>query len=258
MRSVLGQILETKRAELALLRREPLPAAPELRAFDLRRAPGGSLKLIAEIKRRAPSAGALSKVLSVAERARAYERAGASMLSVLCDASYFDGAYRHLGEARAASSLPILCKEFILDEVQLDAARAHGADAVLLIVRCLEPAALARLARGAAERGLAVLTEVYAPEEVPVALDAGARLIGVNARNLDTLELDSARAERILAELPADVTRVHLSGIQDEARVRACARSGADAALIGECLMRQDDPEPLLARLVAAACSPGV
>jgi indole-3-glycerol phosphate synthase len=252
MTSILGQILETKHMELAQLRREALPAAPPLRAFDLRRAPGGPLKLIAEIKHRSPSAGALSRVLSVAERARAYERAGASMVSVLCDATYFEGAYRHLGEARAATSLPILCKEFVVDEAQLDAARAHGADAVLLIVRCLEPGALARLLRAAAERGLGVLTEVQLPEEVPVALDAGARLIGVNARDLDTLQLDSARVERILGDLPADVTRVHLSGIRDEAQVRACARSRADAALIGECLMRQDDPEPLLSRLVAA------
>jgi indole-3-glycerol phosphate synthase len=250
---MLGRILETKRNELAELRRERLPAAPALRAFDLRRAAGEPLKLIAEIKRRSPSAGELSRVLSIAERARAYERAGATMLSVLCDATYFDGAYRHLGEARAVTSLAILCKEFILDEVQLDAARAHGADAVLLIVRCLEPARLAQLLRAAAERGLGVLTEVHAPAEVPIALDAGATLIGVNARNLDTLALDSAGAERILAELPATVTRVHLSGIQSEANVRACARSGADAALIGECLMRQDDPEPLLSRLVAAA-----
>jgi indole-3-glycerol phosphate synthase len=250
---MLGQILETKRGELAELRRERLPAAPALRAFDLRRAPGEPLKLITEIKLRSPSAGALSRVLSIADRARAYERAGATMISVLCDATYFDGAYRHLGEARAATSLPLLCKEFVVDEVQLDAARAHGADAVLLIVRCLEPARLAQLLRAAAERGLGVLTEVYAPEEVPIALDAGAQLIGVNARNLETLELNSAGAERILAELPAAVTRVHLSGIQSEARVHACASSRADAALIGECLMRQDDPEPVLARLVAAA-----
>lgn len=251
--SVLARILDTKRGELEQLRRERLPAPPPLRSFDLRRSPGGPLRLITEIKRRSPSAGPLSRVLSVAERARAYERAGASMLSVLCDTTYFDGAYQHLTEARAASSLPILCKEFIVDEVQLDAARAHGADLVLLIVRCLEPAQLARLLRAATQRGLGVLTEVYAPEEVPIALDAGADLVGVNTRNLDTLELDTARGERVLAALPDRVVRVHLSGIRDEAQVRACARSRADAALIGETLMRQDDPFPLLSKLVAAA-----
>ena len=132
-------------------------------------------------------------------------------------------------------------------------ALAFGADAVLLIVRCLSPAQLARLLQAAAERGLAVLTEVHAPEEVPVALDAGAQIIGVNARDLDTLQLDAARAQRVLAELPAHVIRVHLSGIKDEAQVSECARSPIDAALMGEVLMRLDDPEPLLRRLAQAA-----
>lgn len=250
---MLAKILETKRSELAELRRLRLPSPPSLRPVQLARAPGAPLALITEIKRRSPSAGALSSVLSVAQRARAYERAGSSMLSVLCDRQYFDGDYSHLSEARAATSLPILCKEFILDEAQLDAARAFGADAVLLIVRCLAPGQLARLLAAAAERNLAVLTEVHAPEEAQLALDAGAHLIGVNARDLDTLQLDGARAERVLAGLPADVTRVHLSGIKEEAQVRQCARSPIDAALIGEVLMRQDDPEPLLARLAAAA-----
>jgi indole-3-glycerol phosphate synthase len=251
--NVLAKILDTKRSELPELRKRPLPVPPPLRPVQLSRAPGAPLALITEIKRRSPSAGALSTVLSVAERARAYERAGASMLSVLCDQPYFDGDYTHLTEARAATSLPILCKEFVLDEVQLDAARAFGADAVLLIVRCLTPAQLQRLLAAAAERGLAVLTEVYAPEEAQVALDAGATIIGVNARDLDTLQLDAPRAERVLAALPASVTRVHLSGIKDEAQVRLCARSAIDAALIGEVLMRLDDPGPVLARLAAAA-----
>ncbi|MEY4548183.1 MAG: hypothetical protein RL685_4378 [Pseudomonadota bacterium] len=250
---MLAKILDTKRTELSELRRRPLPVPPPLRSVQLARAPGAPLALITEIKRRSPSAGELSRVLSVAQRARAYERAGASMLSVLCDGPYFDGDYTHLAEARAATSLPILCKEFILDEVQLDAARAFGADAVLLIVRCLSPGQLTSLLAAAAERGLAALTEVYTPEEAQLALDAGAHMIGVNARDLDSLKLDSARAEGMLAELPADITRVHLSGIKDEAQVQRCASSTIDAALIGEVLMRQDDPEPLLSRLTAAA-----
>lgn len=250
---MLAKILETKRSELAELRRRPLPAPPPLRPLRLKRAAGAPLALITEIKRRSPSAGPLSTALSVAARARAYERAGASMLSVLCDRQYFDGEYTHLAEARSATTLPILCKEFVLDEAQLDAARAFGADAVLLIVRCLTPPQLARLLAAAAERGLAVLTEIHAPQEAQVALDAGAQIIGVNARDLDTLQLDSARAERVLAELPAHVTRVHLSGIKDEAQVQQCARSTIDAALMGEVLMRQADPEPLLSRLAAAA-----
>jgi indole-3-glycerol phosphate synthase len=250
---MLDEILDTKRNELEGLRRQALPAPPALRRVDLRRSPGAPLKLIAEIKRRSPSAGELSRVLGIAARARAYERAGAHMLSVLCDTTYFDGAYAHLGEAREATSLPILCKEFVLDEVQLDAARAYGADAVLLIVRCLEPARLATLLRASAERGLVALTEIHGAEEARVALDAGATLIGVNARDLDTLKLDAALAERVLDSLPGHVTAVHLSGIRDERQLAAVAGSRTDAALIGECLMREDDPEPLLRSLVAAA-----
>jgi len=135
---VLDRILEAKRAEIAELCHAALPTAPaETRRVELAREAGGRLHLLAEIKRRSPSAGALSTRLSVGERAAAYERAGAALVSVLTDAAFFDGSFLHLGEARRASSLPILCKDFVVDEVQLDAARAYGADAVLLIVRCL-------------------------------------------------------------------------------------------------------------------------
>jgi indole-3-glycerol phosphate synthase len=249
---MLSEIIENKRRELPALRRLPLPVAPALRPVRLGRAPAEALRFIAEIKHRSPSAGPLSTALGVGQRAAAYERGGAHMISVLCDAKFFDGAYEHLSLARAATSLPLLCKEFVIDEVQLDLARAYGADAVLLIVRCLEPARFSELARAARERGLAVLAEVYAPEEVPVALDAGSTLVGVNARDLDSLVMRPEQAQRILAELPASVTRVHLSGLRTEAHVRAVADSAADAALIGECLMREDDPTQLLSRLVAA------
>ena len=253
MAGVLGQIIEDKRRELGALRRMPLPPPPPRRAVQLARPPGEPVRLIAEIKRRSPSAGALSTVLGVADRARAYERGGAAMISVLCDAAHFDGAYEHMTLARDATSLPILCKEFVIDECQLDLARAYGADAVLLIARCLAPARLAALAAAARERELEVLAEVYAPEEVPVVLDAGATLVGVNTRDLDTLVMHADQAQRILGELPSSVTRVHLSGLRTEAHVRALAGSRADAALIGESLMREDEPSALLARLVAAA-----
>lgn len=253
---VLAEILQNKRSELPALRRLPLPPAPPLRPVRLARAAADGLRFIAEIKRRSPSAGPLSTQLSVAERASAYERGGAHMISVLCDATFFDGAYEHLAQARAATTLPILCKEFIIDEVQLDLARAHGADAVLLIARCLAPSRLHELAQGATERGLEVLAEVHAPAEVPVVLGAGARLVGVNARDLDSLVMHAEQARRVLAELPAGVTRVHLSGLSSEDHVRGVAASRADAALIGECLMRQDDPTELLTRLVAAGHQP--
>ena len=251
---VLTDILARKRAELAELRSRALPLPPPRRKVELARAAnGGRLSLITEIKRRSPSAGALSTALSVAERAAAYERAGSSMLSVLCDAHFFDGDYQHLLQARGACSLPLLCKEFVLDELQLDAARAFGADAVLLIVRCLTPERTRALVQGARERELVPFVEVATEAELGVALDAGADLIGVNARDLDTLVMDAARAARVLSAIPANVVRVHLSGLskpEDVTRIRA---AGTDAALVGEALMRADDPEPLLRSLAAAA-----
>lgn len=253
MTAVLREILAQKAEEIAALRQRALPPGPEPRAVDLRRRPGDPLKLIAEIKRRSPSAGALSTKLGVAERAAAYERAGADVLSILTDARFFDGSFEHLKEAREHSSLPLLCKEFVLDEVQLDAARAFGADLVLLIVRIVPPERLAPLVRGARERGLTPFVEVVDEHEARLALDAGALLVGVNARDLDTLAMDPARAARTLAVLPDGVARVHLSGLATPDAVAAVARGPSDAALIGEALMRQDDPEPLLRTLVQAA-----
>ena len=234
--------------------RAPCLVRPARRKIALsRRDNAGRLSLISEIKRRSPSAGQLSTVLSVAERAAAYERAGATMLSVLCDKRFFDGAYEDLVEARAHTQLPLLCKEFVIDEAQLDAARAFGADAVLIIVRCASPARTTELIQAARARGLAPLVEVTDETEVRTALDGGADLIGVNARDLDTLVMDAARAARVMAAIPDHVVRIHFSGLskpEDVARIR---QNGADAALVGEALMRADDPEPLLRSLAAAA-----
>jgi len=251
---VLQEILAQKASELPELRARRLPAPPARRKLSLARAErGGSLSLIAEIKHRSPSAGPLSTALSVTERARAYEGAGASMISVLCDARFFDGSYEHLQEARAATALPLLCKEFVIDECQLDAARAFGADAVLLIVRCLSPSRTRELVAGARARDLVPFVEVANEDEVRVALDAGADLIGVNARDLDGLAIDRARAARVMAAIAPGVVRVHLSGLSKPEDVRAIRESGADAALVGEALMRTGDPTPLLSAMVAAA-----
>jgi indole-3-glycerol phosphate synthase len=251
--SVLAAILARKVEEIALLKQQKLAPGPAPRPLALARPSGAPLRLIAEIKRRSPSAGALSTKLGVAERARAYERAGASMVSVLCDGTFFDGAWEHLAAAREAQSLPLLCKEFVIDEVQLDAARSFGADAVLLIVRCLEPKRVAALVRAARELELEPFVEIVDEKEARIALDAGATLIGVNARDLDTLRMDAERAARTLEALPETVISVHLSGIASAGAVTAVARSRAHAALIGEVLMREDDPEPLLKGLVGAA-----
>ena len=251
--SVLQRILDQKQADVAALKALRLPAPPPRRSVALERVPGEPLRLITEIKRRSPSAGALSTVLSVAERAAAYERAGASMISVLCDPTFFDGAFQHLGEARAACGLPLLCKEFVIDEVQLDAARAFGADAVLIIVRCLTGRRLDELVAAARERELEPFVEVTNLEESERALGAGARLVGVNARDLDTLVMDPNRARQVLEALPPGVVRAHFSGIASAEAVASVAAGSAHAALIGEALMRKDDPEPLLRELVSAA-----
>ena len=251
---LLADILAKKQAELPALRRRTLPAAPERRPVSLSRADNaGRLSLITEIKRRSPSAGTLSSVLSVAQRAAAYEHAGASMLSVLCDAHFFDGDYEHLSQARESCQLPLLCKEFVIDESQLDAARAFGADAVLLIVRCLTATRTRELTTAARARELVPFVEVASEQELAVALDAGADLIGVNARDLDTLVMDAERAARVLAAIPEHVVRVHLSGLAQPADVQRIRESRADAALVGEALMRTDDPIPLLTALSAAA-----
>ena len=250
---VLNRILEQKRSELARWRTARLPAPPVRRPVRLARVPGQGLRLICEIKRRSPSAGRLSAKLGITERARAYERGGAAMVSVLCDTEFFDGAYEHLSEARAGCSLPLLCKEFVIDEAQLDAARAYGADAVLLIARCVDVAQLSLLVRAARERELEPFVEIASEQERRHALDTGATLIGVNARDLDTLAMDVQAAARLLDALPADVTAAHFSGLHGAPDVARVARSRADAALVGEALMRLDDPEPLLRELVSAA-----
>lgn len=251
---VLERILTQKRSELAELRQRRLPSPPPLRAISLARRDAEPLRILAENKRRSPSAGALNTKLSVAERVAAYERAGAAMASVLCDSHFFDGCYEHLIEAREGSNIPLLCKEFIIDESQLDCARAFGADAALLIVRCLEnDAQLERLLKATRERGLLPLVEVANEAEAARALAVGADTIGVNSRDLDTLAMDRERAARVLGSLPKHITKLHLSGISCAADVAKIRRDGVDGALVGEVLMRQDDPEPLLRSLVTAA-----
>lgn len=253
---VLSQILSAKRAEIQLLRERAKDAlrVPQFqpRPVSLFREAGSPLRLIAELKFRSPSAGPLSRVLDVEGRALAYQLGGASMMSVLCDGPFFDGDYGHLSRARKACDIPLLCKEFVLDEVQLQYAAASGADWVLLIVRCLEPALLKHLVSCAGDIGLGALVEVHTAAEVDIALQAGATAIGVNARDLDTLQMDAERAAQILARVPPDITSLHLSGIKTPADVATLASSSVHGALIGEVLMRQDDPIPLLDSLAAA------
>ncbi len=263
--SVLPAIVAATQEEIRRLRafpmttstRTPIDIAKRLRR-PTRESP---LALIAEIKKRSPSAGPLSVALSVAERAAIYADAGARMISVLVDREHFDGSYDDLAAARAVTGAPLLCKGFILDEVQLRAAHVAGADAVLLIVRLLDDDALASLGLAARALGLTPIVEVVDEAELERALRAPEALVlGVNARDLDTLQMNRARAERVLAAIPDDRVALYFSGISRVEEVTALASREArregrriEGALIGEALMRQDDPGPLLRSLVAAA-----
>jgi indole-3-glycerol phosphate synthase len=258
---VLDDILATKRDEVTvlrqpqtrdLLRREAL-AAPPARDFAaaLRRA-DGHLAVIAEIKRRSPSKGLLAPDLDPAATARAYEEGGAAALSVLTDAPYFDGRVADLQAARGAVSLPVLRKDFTIDAVQVDEARAVGADALLLIVAALDDERLADLHAYATELGLAVLVEAHDEGEVERALDGGARIVGVNSRSLQTFSEDLGVAERLRALVPADRVAVAESAIRSADDARRMAAAGFDAVLVGEALVRAADPVALARSLAAA------
>jgi indole-3-glycerol phosphate synthase len=266
-RGMLDKILIPKRAEIARMLAGP-PLAPERTPGggveqSLRRASGGALQLIAEVKFCSPSAGELSRVLGAADRAVCYARGGAAMVSVLCDQPFFGGSFDDLARCRDAldeafgTARPrLLCKEFVLDEVQLRRAASCGADAALLIARIVDEPKLVALARAARDLGLTPLIEVATLEELEAARQAEASVIGVNARDLNTLRMDPQRAATVLAAIDPAAVRVHLSGLATAADVTRVAASCADAALIGEALMRQDDPAPLLAAMRAAATLP--
>jgi indole-3-glycerol phosphate synthase len=259
--SLLGDILANKRRDVDALRARPRVASVR-RPIDsvgaLRRGRGDPLRLIAEVKLRSPSAGALSRVLMPGERALVYAEEGASMVSVLCDGHHFDGSWEHVAAARArldeaGRAVPLLAKEFVVDERQILEARDRGADAVLLIARIVDAPQLLRLARAAREQGVEPLVEVVDDRELQVALAAEARIVAVNARDLDTLAMDSHGAARVCAAIPPDVVAVHLSGLRESSDVGNVARGRADAALVGEALMRDDDPRPRLRAMIEAA-----
>jgi indole-3-glycerol phosphate synthase len=265
--NVLARILESTRAELEKRKRElPLEQlaaraqrahrAGERSSRRFREAlarPG--IAVIAEFKRRSPSAGELRERAEVSEIARAYERGGASALSVLTDAPHFGGSLEDLRAARGATELPILRKDFIVDEYQLYEALCAGADAVLLIVAALRPAELASLHERALALGLDALVEVHDAGELSVALACGAQLIGINNRDLRDFSVDVRRTSRLVAGVPEDVTLVSESGIASAEQLTALASEGVNAVLIGERLMRAPDPEAELRSLLGAGAA---
>ncbi len=216
---------------------------------------GGSLDrpgtaVIAEVKRASPSAGTIAAEADATATARAYADAGAACVSVLTERRHFAGSLADLKAVREAIDLPLLRKDFLVDAGQLLEARAHGADAVLLIVACLDDHALRDLLAGATELGLGVLLETHGDDDLERALATDAHVIGVNARDLETLEVDPGRARRQLARMPADRIAVLESGIRTRADVVSAVEAGASAILVGETLMRAGDPRRTLRMLI--------
>jgi indole-3-glycerol phosphate synthase len=235
----------------AVLERRALSKRPDAAAFTEAVARAGRVNVIAECKRRSPSRGVLRAAYDPVEVACAYEDAGAAAISVLTEPSFFDGALDHLEAVREAVTIPLLRKDFIIEEYQLLEARAAGADAALLIVAALDDAALVRLSTAAGHLELTALVEVHSVEECERALAAGARVLGVNNRNLRTLAVDLEASEAIAAMLPPDVVAISESGLKtpdDLARMRSL---GYRAFLMGERFMTEPRPGKALSQLLA-------
>jgi indole-3-glycerol phosphate synthase len=207
-------------------------------------------RIIAECKRRSPSRGVLARDYDPVAIATQYERGGATAISVLTEPTFFDGAPEHLTAVRAAVDLPLLRKDFIVDEYQLFEARAMGADAVLLIVAALGQPDLVRLQNRARALDLGVLVEVHDDEELARAVDSGARVIGVNNRNLRTLAVDVDASYRLAAEMPADVVPVSESGLQSRSDLEKLSAAGYRAFLIGERFMTDANPARAIGELI--------
>lgn len=237
--------LQARRRELEFAARNAPPVPPFLGSWDR-----GRVALIAEVKRRSPSAGMISADLDPVAHALAYVGAGASAISVLTDGPYFGGSLDDLRAVASRVPVGVLRKDFIVDEVQLLEARAEGAAAALLIVRALAPARLVELARFAEGLGLAALVEAHDAAELDIALASGASIIGVNARSLDTFAIDVEAAWHLLASVPADRIAVAESGMASARDVELAAAQGADAVLIGTALSSAPDPSGL-----ACACA---
>jgi indole-3-glycerol phosphate synthase len=254
--SILEEILASTRADVERRRRavpeSALQAASDRPPHAFRDAlaePG--LSIIAEHKRRSPSAGPIRPGSSVSEVVSAYERGGAAAISVLTEERHFEGSLEDLREAHTACHLPLLRKDFIVDPYQLSEAASAGASAVLLIVAALEPAALATLHSEAGRRGLDVLVEVHDRAELDVALGVGAAIIGVNNRDLRDFSVDIERTFALLGAMPDEAIVVAESGIATREQLDRLRRHGVHAALIGERLMRESDPALALEALRA-------
>ncbi|MBU8811625.1 indole-3-glycerol phosphate synthase TrpC [Mycolicibacterium goodii] len=261
--TVLDSIIEGVRADVAAreavisldeIKERAKEAPPPLNVMAALREPG--IGVIAEVKRASPSRGELANIGDPAELARAYQDGGARVISVLTEQRRFNGSLDDLDAVRAAVSIPVLRKDFIVRPYQIHEARAHGADMLLLIVAALEQPVLESLLERTESLGMTALVEVHTEDEADRALKAGASVIGVNARNLKTLEVDRTVFGRIAPGLPSNVIRVAESGVRGTADLLAYAGAGADAVLVGEGLVTSGDPRGAVADLVTAGTHP--
>lgn len=261
--SVLAEILASQRAELprrmaqvgiAGLRRRAEDRPTRLSGAQIitsLRAPEG-VRVIAEVKRNSPARGALAPIADPAALAAAYATGGAAAISVLTEPRFFGGTLDDLAAVRERVGVPVLRKDFVVHPYQVVEAAAYGADLVLLIVAALEPRELASLLNEAADCGLAALVEVHSEAELAVAVDAGAQIVGVNARDLTTLAVDRGILTRLAHAIPGDVVCVAESGVRGPDDVRAYAAAGADAVLVGSSLVVSGQPADAVAALVEA------
>jgi indole-3-glycerol phosphate synthase len=265
-KNILSEILDRKRRTIAQLHADPSSRDLRERALRIRKdanphrlvqaleSDSKRSKIIAEFKRRSPSAGIIRDDLTVNEIVRCYERGGACAISVLTDEEYFAGSIADLCAARSSTTLPLLCKDFIIDPMQVFEAAIAGADAVLLIAAALDEMSLAELrALAENELGLDALVEVHNSEELNRALNARAKIIGVNNRDLRTFQVSLNTSQRLIAEAPRGKIMVSESGLQSAESLVRLRELGFRAFLIGEVLMRAADPEKSLHNLIIAA-----
>jgi indole-3-glycerol phosphate synthase len=248
--------VSTRQAEVPLERVKELAAAapPPLDAYAALRAPG--VGVIAEVKRASPSKGALAEIPDAAALAREYADGGARAVSVLTEGRWFGGSLDDFAAVRAAVGVPLLRKDFVVSSYQIHEARAYGADLVLLIVAALDQNTLSGLLDRVESLGMCALVEVHTEEEADKALKAGARVIGINARDLRTLEVDQSVFERIAPGLPSNVVKIAESGVRGPHDLIRYAAAGADAVLVGEGLVTHRSPRDAVAELVTAGSHP--
>ena len=243
--NILDRIIETKRTEVLQLKLNGVEriSRETLKPSIKQRLAGADLSVIAEIKRASPSKGAIALDVDVVAQAKQYEASGATVISVLTDETYFKGSMDDLAAVAAAVDIPVLCKDFMIDRIQIDRAKAHGARLILLIVAALEQETLADLYAYAYAEGLEVLVEVHDEEELRRAEAIGAQIIGINNRNLKKFEVDLQTSVGLLEQKQPDVRYISESGIKTVEEARLLHAAGADGILVGETLMRADDPQ---------------